>query len=183
MKTVGIAPFAAHTGKIYPLDKMEKVIALLLDEGCEIVLFGGGGNELEIMQEWVEKYSAKGEITLARTLIKERGGEPGLRSELILMNDLDVMLSMDSANMHLASLVGCRVVSIWGATHPCAGFLGWGQQINDCVQKDMPCRPCSIYGNKPCTKGNYPCLNDITPEEIVEKTHPPYPLPLGGRGS
>ena len=83
------------------------------------------------------------------------------------MRGLDVMLSMDSANMHLASLVGTRVVSVWGATHPYAGFLGWGQRMEDCVQKDLPCRPCSIYGSKPCRYGDFRCLNSITPEEIV----------------
>ena len=91
-----------------------------------------------------------------------------LAAELELMRGLDVMLSMDSANMHLASLVGTRVVSVWGATHPYAGFLGWGQRAEDCVQKDLPCRPCSIYGSKPCRYGDYRCLNSITPEEIVK---------------
>ena len=89
--------------------------------------------------------------------------------ELQLMKDLDVMLSMDSANMHLASLVGTRVVSIWGATHPWAGFLGWGQSEDDCVQRhDLKCRPCSIYGNKPCLRGDMECMN-IEPSKVVEQ--------------
>ena len=46
-----------------------------------------------------------------------------MRTELNLMSHLDVMLSMDSANMHLASLVNIPVVSVWGATHPYAGFM------------------------------------------------------------
>ena len=93
----------------------------------------------------------------------------GLHGELVLMSRLDVMLSMDSANMHLASLVGTKVVSIWGATHPYAGFMGWNQSIDNAVQVDLPCRPCSIYGNKPCTQGNYPCMNNILPQQVVEK--------------
>ena len=54
-------------------------------------------------------------------------GKLNMRTELNLMSHLDVMLSMDSANMHLASLVNIPVVSIWGATHPYAGFMGWKQ--------------------------------------------------------
>ncbi len=84
------------------------------------------------------------------------------------MRGLRVMLTMDSGNMHLASLVGTRVVSIWGATHPFAGFLGFGQSEDDCIQRDLPCRPCSIYGNKACKFGDYRCM-DIAPEEIVGK--------------
>ena len=92
-----------------------------------------------------------------------------LAQELVLMSHLDVMVSMDSSNMHLASLVGTRVVSVWGATHPCAGFMGWGQSTDDVVQVTMPCRPCSIYGNKPCQRGGYPCLTQISPADIVRK--------------
>ena len=76
---------------------------------------------------------------------------------------------MDSANMHMASLVGTRVVSVWGATHPYAGFLGYGQREADCIQRNMPCRPCSVYGNKPCQYGDYRCLTTITPNAIVCK--------------
>ena len=92
-----------------------------------------------------------------------------MRGELTFMSTLDIMISMDSANMHLASLVGIPVVSIWGATHPYAGFMGWGQSIDNAIQIDLPCRPCSIYGNKPCMRGDYACLKNISPEQIVEK--------------
>lgn len=156
---IGVAPFAAHEGKIYPTDKMEKVVELLSHSG-RVVLFGGKGKEEDIMRAWAQRYN---NVELARDVIS--GGT--LAAELDLMRGLDVMLSMDSANMHLASLVGTRVVSVWGATHPYAGFLGWGQRMEDCVQKDLPCRPCSIYGSNPCRYGDFRCLNSITPEEIV----------------
>ena len=77
------------------------------------------------------------------------------------MSHLDVMLSMDSANMHLASLTGIPVVSVWGATHPMAGFLGYNQDPENVIQIDLECRPCSIYGNKPCQRGDYACLQNI----------------------
>ena len=168
----GIAPFAAHEGKIYPLDLMEQVVAQLSEKGT-VILFGGKGHEEEVMRAWAEKYN---KVSLARDVIAEANasadttmsGLSGLAAELELMRRLTVMVSMDSANMHLASLVGTRVVSVWGATHPYAGFLGWGQKESDCVQVERPCRPCSIYGNKPCRYGNYPCLTDIKPEQIVK---------------
>ena len=95
----------------------------------------------------------------------------GLKEELSLIYQLDVMISMDSANMHLASLVNTPVVSIWGATHPYAGFMGWNQRIDNAVQIDLPCRPCSIYGKKPCYRNDFACMNQITPETIVEKVN------------
>jgi ADP-heptose:LPS heptosyltransferase len=85
------------------------------------------------------------------------------------MSHLDVMISMDSANMHLASLTGIPVVSIWGATHPYAGFMGWKQSQDNAIQIPMDCRPCSIFGQKPCRRGDYACMTNIRPETIVEK--------------
>ena len=85
------------------------------------------------------------------------------------MSHLQVMVSMDSANMHLASLVHTPVVSIWGATHPYAGFMGWNQNPENAVQIDLPCRPCSIYGNKPCMRGDMACMNHISPEDIIQR--------------
>lgn len=98
------------------------------------------------------------------TNVISTAGKLTLNSELALMSHLDVMLSMDSANMHLASLVNIPVISIWGATHPYAGFMGWKQLSTHAVQVDLPCRPCSVFGNKPCLRKDYACLQGITPE-------------------
>lgn len=161
-KWIGIAPFAAHNGKIYPIEKMREVVEGIAQRlpDCRLFLFGKGEAEDKTFGEWTAK--------IPQSLFVSKNID-GMRNELILMSHLDVMLSMDSGNMHLASLVGTRVVSIWGATHPYAGFLGWGQSADDIIQLDMPCRPCSIFGNKPCQRGDYACLNDITPEHIVNK--------------
>ncbi|MDO4159808.1 MAG: glycosyltransferase family 9 protein [Prevotellaceae bacterium] len=159
---IGIAPFAAHEGKIYPPRLMEQVITKVIARypHCRLFLFGGGDNEKAVFKEWCGKYP---ECVSA----SEQLG--GFGNELILMSHLDLMISMDSANMHLASIVGTTVVSIWGATHPFAGFMGWGQSIDNAVQIDLPCRPCSIYGNKPCMRGDYSCMKNISPEQIVER--------------
>lgn len=159
---IGVAPFAAHKGKIYPKEKMEEVLSILSEKYPEgrIFLFGGGKKETAVMDEWI---SRNGKLENASALLN------GFSNELILMNHLDVMISMDSSNMHLASLVGTPVVSIWGATHPFAGFLGWGQDMSNVVMLDMPCRPCSIYGNKECIRGNYPCMADIQPQMITDR--------------
>lgn len=161
-KWIGIAPFAAHNGKIYPIEKMGRVVEGIAQKfpDSRIFLFGKGEAEDKTFGEWTAK--------MPQCLFVSNHLN-GMREELILMSHLDVMLSMDSGNMHLASLVGTRVVSIWGATHPYAGFLGWGQSKEDIVQLEMSCRPCSIFGNKPCMRGDYACLNDITPEYIIRK--------------
>jgi len=88
---------------------------------------------------------------------------------LKFISRLDVMLSMDSSGMHLASLKNIPVVSVWGATHPYAGFLGYGQSMSNVLQTDLYCRPCSVYGNVPCYRGDFACMNQLTEEIVVEK--------------
>ena len=83
--------------------------------------------------------------------------------------NLDLVVSMDSANMHLASLFGVPVVSVWGATHPFAGFYGWGQLIGNAVQLDLDCRPCSVFGNKPGPRSDLACLHGIPPLVLYQK--------------
>lgn len=155
---IGVSPFAQHKGKIYPLEKMETVVRLLAQSGARVFVFGGGKKEMEVAEEWEKS------IDGCESVI----GKAKLKDEMALMSCLDCMVSMDSSAMHLCSLYGVRVVSIWGATHPFAGFLGYGQSIDDVVSKDMTCRPCSIYGNKPCKYGDYRCF-DIDPKIIVDK--------------
>jgi ADP-heptose:LPS heptosyltransferase len=157
---IGIAPFAKHKGKIYPLDQMERVLSILTASKVnKIILFGGGGQEQQILESWAQKYPNT--VSIARKY--------SITNELKIISNLDVMVCMDSANMHFASLVNTPVISIWGATHPYAGFYGWKQNPSNAVQIDLYCRPCSIYGNKPCFRKDYACLTRIAPETIVIK--------------
>ena len=159
---IGIAPFAAHEGKVYPPRLTHQVIEQLLQKypKTRIFLFGRGQQEDQYFREWCQIHPEC--LYVSHQL-------ESLHQELILMSHLDAMISMDSSNMHLASLTGTPVVSVWGATHPYAGFLGWGQSTDNIVQIDLECRPCSIYGQKPCRRGDYACMNGIAPETIVEK--------------
>lgn len=159
-KWIGIAPFAKHKGKLYPLDKMEKVIDLINTQNeIKVFLFGNGMQEEKVMLDWQKKYTCVNLIPKTANLTEE----------LNLMSHLDLMLSMDSANMHLASLVGLPVISIWGATHYYAGFLGWNQSVENIMEIDLVCRPCSIYGNVDCKRKDYACLQQINPEQIYQK--------------
>jgi ADP-heptose:LPS heptosyltransferase len=156
---VGIAPFAAHKGKIYPLYLMEEVVSQI-DSFCLCRQFVFAyGKERSLVEEWAQKYRS---VEIIDTRL-------GLEGELALISNMEVMLAMDSSNMHLASITATPVVSVWGATHPAAGFMGWGQKPDNCIQLDIPCRPCSIYGKKECIYGDYHCLTGIDPDKVFAK--------------
>ncbi|MCG2793732.1 MAG: glycosyltransferase family 9 protein [Weeksellaceae bacterium] len=156
---IGFAPFAQHKGKMMPLEKSFE-LARILAKSQKVYFFGGGEEEDEILRNWESQipntFSLSGKLTL--------------KEELQQISELKTMISMDSANMHLASLVGTRCISVWGSTHYFAGFLGYGQSEADVVHvKDLSCRPCSVFGDKPCFRGDYACLNELNIQKIIDK--------------
>ena len=157
-KLVGIAPFARHLPKMYALEKMREVVNNLAARGnMQVILFGSRA-EAPVLESW----EGPGIISVA--------GKTRFDQELNLISQLDLMISMDSANMHLASLYGVPVLSIWGGTHPFLGFYGWHQPMSNAIQSDLPCRPSSVFGNKPCpVHGEQGCMEGITPQLITQK--------------
>ncbi|HCN83372.1 MAG TPA: heptosyltransferase [Sphingobacteriaceae bacterium] len=158
-KWIGVSPFAQHAQKIYPFDKTETVVLQLAEQNYKLFIFGGTEDEKRIAESWEQKH--KNVVSLVN--------KTDLEGELNFISRLDLMISMDSLGMHLASLKGIPVVSVWGATHPFAGFLGYGQDIKDAVQMDLGCRPCSIYGNKQCFRGDFACMNYLPENLIIDK--------------
>lgn len=157
---IGVSPFAMHRGKAYPLEQMERAVELIAPQVERVFVFGGGEQERKESQR-LESVAGN---------VHSVVGVMSLAEELDLMANLDVMVAMDSSAMHMSSLVGTPVVSIWGATHPYAGFYGFGQSADGALQVDMTCRPCSVFGNKPCKWGDYRCLTSISPEMVARKT-------------
>ncbi len=158
---IGIAPFAMHAEKMYPIEKMMEVVkAMSQRDNTHVYLFGGGSKEKEKLEEWGAKYANVTSVV----------GKLTLQNELLLISYLSALVSMDSANMHLASLVNTPVVSIWGATHPYLGFYGFNQSSRNAVQMtNLDCRPCSVFGNVPCWRGDHACMNGIAPQTVIDR--------------
>jgi ADP-heptose:LPS heptosyltransferase len=161
-KWIGIAPFAQHDSKVYPLDLMEKVIDQLAENpDNKILLFGGGKKEIETL-ELLSK-SHNNVISVA--------GKLKFNQEIQLISNLDVMLSMDSGNGHIAAILGVKTITIWGATHPYLGFSPFNQPEENSLVSDRnlyPKLPTSIYGNKK-VEGYEDAMRTILPEQVVEK--------------
>lgn len=161
VKWIGIAPFAAHNGKMYPLDLMEEVISVLSKMEYKIMLFGGGEKEKNTLQRMADTFPNTFSMV----------GEFSFAEELNLISHLDIMVSMDSGNAHLAAIYGVPTVTIWGVTHPAAGFSPFGQKIDNVLLSDRdkyPLIPTSIYGNK-VPHGYEHVMRTISPGVIVDK--------------
>lgn len=161
MTWIGIAPFAAFEGKAYPLDLMEKVIKDVAKTSEKVLLFGGGKKEIQLLDQIQKKF--ENVISIA--------GKLTFKEELDLISHLDLMLSMDSGNAHLAAMQNVKTITIWGVTHPYAGFAPFNQPAEYTILPDLkkyPAIPCSIYGNK-VFEGYEEVMKSIPPETIVKK--------------
>lgn len=159
-KNIGIAPFAAHAGKMYPLDLMEDVIKEL-SLNFNIILFGGGEKEESILNTYEQSYKH----------VYNAAGKLKMSEEMDVISNIEVMLSMDSGNAHIAAMLGIKVITIWGVTHPYAGFAPFNQSDENALLSDrtvFPLIPTSVYGNK------YPddykeASRSISPLQIINK--------------
>lgn len=160
---IGIAPFSKHIQKEWPIALIKSLVEQLSQsKSYEIVLLGGGTIEKTKLDEIASAYDNVHAVV----------GVYSLNEEVALIKKLSLLVSMDSFNMHLASLLNVKVVSIWGATHSFAGF--GPVKPNDAFKVEIPindlgCRPCSVFGSKPCHRGDFACMQRISVEMVQEK--------------
>ncbi len=161
-KWIGIAPFAQYDSKVYPEDLMQKGIdSLSENKQNKIFLFGGGNTEIEILNKFA--FGKENVVNLA--------GKIKFQQELQLISNLDVMLSMDSGNGHIAAMLGVKVITLWGATHPFAGFTPFNQSLENSLIPDLekfPKLPTSVYGNK-IVEGYEEAMRSISVEEVLSR--------------
>ena len=160
-KLIGIAPFAQYNSKVYPLDLMTEVISALAENpNNKILLFGGGKKEIQILDSLSKPFNN----------VINMAGKIKFQQELQLISNLDVMLSMDSGNAHIAAMLGVEVVTLWGATHPFSGFAPFNQSSQNCLISDrnwFPKLPTSVYGNK-IVEGYEDVMRTITADSVVK---------------
>ncbi len=159
---IGVAPYAKHELKMWPEENMVRLLELITEKHkTKFWLFGG--------HEESERLAAF-EGRIPGSFNTE--GKLNLEEELALMSRLDLMIAMDSSNMHMAALVGIKVISIWGGTDPLNGFGAWMQPENYSVSipiDELTCRPCTIYGKGECMRGDMACMYWLKPEMVFER--------------
>jgi ADP-heptose:LPS heptosyltransferase len=161
-RLIGVAPLAKHKLKMWSAENMVAMLNMVAAKTeCTVFLFGSPDEAGRIS-----------EIAAQIPGSEAMAGKIGLEEEIALISRLDLMIAMDSSNMHLAAMLGVNTLSIWGATHPWAGFSAWGMPEDNQIQipvPDLTCRPCTVYGKGECRRGDLACLNWLTPEKVLAR--------------
>ncbi|MCE1199462.1 MAG: glycosyltransferase family 9 protein [Marinilabiliales bacterium] len=163
MLKIGLSPFANTEPKIWGLDNFKQLISLInAQHKAVFFLFGGGEKEIRLLKQ-LEEHAENIHLIAGKFTLSE---------EIAMIRMLDLMIAMDSSNMHLASLSGIRTLSIWGGTHPAFGFSAIGQPAEYHIQPPegiLSCRPCSVFGGKPCIHPTLKCMELIKAEDVYKR--------------
>ena len=158
---VGFAPFAGHELKEWPMYKSILLVKQIQTEFNACIFLFGSTEErkkLKVIQGDLEN------------CFIVSGDKMGIRGELGIMEKLDLMIGMDSSNIHLMALLKKPVIGIFGTTHPYSGFGPYGQEDSGVLQVEhLPCRPCSIYGNTTCYRKDFACMEMIDPADVIKR--------------
>jgi ADP-heptose:LPS heptosyltransferase len=159
---IGVAPYANHKLKLWPEENLIRLLNMIAGKRNTRFYLFGSDEESQQLEEFMKK--SQGSLNLAKTL--------SLDEELAVISRLDFMIAMDSSNMHMAAMVGTKVISIWGGTDPLSGFGAWMQPDNYSIRipvDELTCRPCTIFGKGECLRGDFACMNWLTPENVFCK--------------
>ncbi len=94
-------------------------------------------------------------------------GKTNILQSAAVISECKVILSNDSAPVHIASAMKKLVVAIFGSTVPEFGFGPYGKG-HVIIGKKMECRPCGIHGKNKCPKKHFKCMTEITTQEVFE---------------
>lgn len=95
-------------------------------------------------------------------------GELGFLAAAALIERAGVLVSNDSAPVHLASAMGTPVVEIYGATVPAYGFSPYGVAHRIMQREDLDCRPCAIHGGTECPIRTFACMRGLEAVRVIE---------------
>lgn len=157
-KMVGIAPGSVWSTKRWLPERFAQVSDLLIKKTGAKVIFLGSKEDEKLCSE-------------IASLMKEKpvnmSGKTSILQAAVIISKCKVILSNDSAPVHIASAMNKPTVAIFGSTIPQFGFAPYGES-NIIIEKKMECRPCGIHGKNRCPKKHFKCMTEITTQEVFE---------------
>ncbi|HJR15937.1 MAG TPA: glycosyltransferase family 9 protein [Gemmatimonadales bacterium] len=130
-------------------------LAAMLDRPCVIV---GGSDDRSLAEAIIA--AAPGRVVSA-------AGALSLRASAALISRAAVLVTNDSAPLHLATAVGTPMVALFGPTIPEFGFGPRGPGDVTLGREGLPCRPCSKHGPETCPLGHHRCMRDLTAHTVA----------------
>jgi heptosyltransferase II len=162
---IAVAPGTIWNTKRWPSERFAELCKQLSSE-CSAVILIGGKEDIALCEEIRKAGMAK------EKNIFNAAGKLSLLQSAELIKRSRVVISNDSAPMHIAVAVATPVIALFGATVPEYGFAPRGAHDIIIETKGLKCRPCSIHGGKTCPIGTFECMMAITSDLVMDKVRP-----------
>ncbi|HDP98538.1 MAG TPA: lipopolysaccharide heptosyltransferase II [bacterium] len=157
---IGIAPGASFATKRWSAHGFKRVADHLLENSNTALVFLGDTADRELIDSLNIKKSDK---------LVNAAGELSIAETAALVDHCDLVLTNDSGLMHLAEALKKKVVAIFGSTTRELGFFPTSANCVVIEKIDVPCRPCSHIGRQKCPKDHFRCMEEITPQQVIEE--------------
>jgi lipopolysaccharide heptosyltransferase II len=167
---VALAPGSQWNTKRWPEDHFGTLGRLLAADGHMVVLIGGPGDA-----ELCNRIAS----VIPPGMVVQSAGRCSLLQSAELIRRSRLLVSNDSAPMHIAVAVGTPVVAIFGATSPSFGFSPIGPRDTVVEREGLSCKPCSIHGGTRCPIGTFECMISLSPSLVAGRAR----TVLGGSGN
>ncbi|MCL4558508.1 MAG: glycosyltransferase family 9 protein [Deltaproteobacteria bacterium] len=154
-RVIGIAPGARWETKKWGIGRYVELAKRLEQRGFDTVFVFGKGDERD--REELSSVSPHSKVV--------NTPEHPLREVCYAVSTMDTFVSGDTGLMHLAEAVGAPLVSLFGPTTREFGFFPAGRR-SVVIEKDTPCRPCSLHGSGKCRRMHHRCMKDISVEDV-----------------
>jgi len=152
-RTVVVNPGAKSHLKRWTADGFAKLCDMLIGDCAARVILVGLGEDAKVVDEIVSKMNRKAVNFVNRTNIRQLAS---------LLKHSDLLITNDSAPLHIGCAVGVKVLAVFGPTDP--KKYGPTGEFDTVVNKKLSCSPCE----KAACALNYECMRLITPEEIFD---------------
>ncbi|WP_075426299.1 lipopolysaccharide heptosyltransferase II [Candidatus Kryptonium thompsonii] len=156
-KLICIAPGSVWATKRWLKERFAELVKLLIEDGFVVALVGGV-EDFELCEEIKNMISSENVFNFCGKLSLLQSAELLRRSILLVSND--------SAPMHIAVAMRTPVVAIFGSTIPEFGFYPYGEKDKIVQVENLYCRPCGIHGRKKCPEGHFKCMKLIETEKV-----------------
>jgi heptosyltransferase-2 len=154
---VAVAPGSVWPTKRWLPDRYASLVKLLLDQGYSVVLIGGESDS-SLCEEVTR--------TLHSPHILNGCGRFNAVQSAELLRRCRLLVTNDSAPLHLAAAVGTPCVAIFGPTVPEFGFAPWADGHVIIERKALWCRPCTAHGGNRCPIGTHECMTTTSVMDV-----------------
>jgi heptosyltransferase II len=161
-RCIALAPGSVWNTKRWLPERFTGLAHALANDGWTVFLMGGR-EDAELCTSIATEAGHKNIFLTA--------GKFSLLESAELLRRCKVLVSNDSAPLHLSVAVGTPVVAIFGATVPEFGFAPYGDNHAIVEIKGLACRPCGIHGGHECPIGTFDCMKRIDVNEVLAAIH------------